>query len=113
MISSHISIINRAEQLSLYFYNGTFSNQLDSRHTALKPVAMAIETQIFSRIAGLLISPAAILELSFNLAALPLATIYCIGAQSISAIVILLMSNTIYSASETPRFQSFSVPCLG
>jgi hypothetical protein len=77
MISSHISITNRAEQLSLVFYNGTFSNRLG--HTALKPVAMAIETQIFSRIAGLLISPAAILELSFNLAALPLVAIFCVG----------------------------------
>jgi len=74
-ISSNISITNRIEQCSLYFYNGGLS----ARVRPLKSVLQPIEQQIFARIVGLIISPAALLEMIVHIMILPFSVIYAIG----------------------------------
>lgn len=75
IISSNISIANRVEATALYFYNGGLS----SRIRVLKPILQPIEKQIFSRIAGLFISPAALLDLAMHVGMLPFSFLYAIG----------------------------------
>lgn len=74
-ISSNISVTNRAEGLSLFFYNCCLSERI----TILKPLCKTLEQQIFSRVAGLLISFAAALDLAVHLIILPFALAYAIG----------------------------------
>ena|ERR1700722_19990467 len=74
-ISSNISITNRIEEAALYCYNGRLSEHAQ----ILKPVLQLIEQQIFSRIIGSFIAPAAVLEIAIHVIILPFSIIYAIG----------------------------------
>lgn len=77
--TSHISLTSKAEQLSLMFHNNALTSQVYHNSDPRK----ILERFVLSRLAGLLISPAAALDLIIHTVMIPVTCVYAIGKSII------------------------------